>query len=727
MPSKHTAPTRQVMAAAAVANAPINEAEAYGVSLAPANPPDGDLFWQVINIRHLSADENRGKHNIYVRALDEQGMRARNPALRATYTWIGRRAEEEAPPRPLDKGDADIGHADIDVNEGQHIAVWLEGDGLPSDRVVNLHTDHEASEKTSNGQDGNTRFHHSFLVTFQRTRQAALPPGGGEAPPPTPVATGIDDAAYVRDADPVEDGAVLQPGARFTKRWVLRNTGETTWGEGYRLVHTAGERLGAPAAAPVPVTPPGAEATLAVEFVTHASSTELRSDWRLANPAGVQFGPPVWAIVYAPADTGDLAATFPPPAAQRIDAERIIDFSAKAAALFWNRYGGLILDECARLRIDPADAVGVLVTESAGQPFGAEGRMLIRFENHLFWRFWGEANPTIFNQHFAFDPQVTWQGHRWSPDGVTWLSCHVDNAQEWQVFELARRLDEHAAIQSISMGAAQIMGFNHASIGYPTPQTMFAAFEHDAGAQLRALFRFMEVNNLVDAVRAKEYRRFALAYNGSGQPDFYAGKMREYAAAFAALRPAAMSATGVALDEQLASPPATPQPTSPTPGVPLAKADPQLYAAWRTHIENGFKNNEIMFGRVLEAFMNPYWTTVWMYRILFGVGVAAFVVAALIALLQNNVVTTLVFGGLSVAAFLGYFVSRPLQALEENLQFITWLGIIYNSYWTTLVQSQDPDAYIDEVKQATDDTIGRIKDLMYKHTERSGARPNVKE
>ena len=150
--------------------------------------------------------------------------------------------------------------------------------------------------------------------------------------------------------------------------------------------------------------------------------------------------------------------------------------------------------------------------------------------------------------------------------------------------------------------------------------------------------------------------------------------------------------------------------------MPLAKADPQLYAAWRTHIENGFKNNEIKFGRVLEAFMNPYWTTVWMYRILFGVGVAAFVVAALIALLQNNVVTTLVFGGLSVAAFLGYFVSRPLQALEENLQFITWLGIIYNSYWTTLVQSQDPDAYIDEVKQATDDTIGRIKDLMDKHT-----------
>ena len=169
-------------------------------------------------------------------------------------------------------------------------------------------------------------------------------------------------------------------------------------------------------------------------------------------------------------------------------------------------------------------------------------------------------------------------------------------------------------------------------------------------------------------------------------------------------------------------------PPSPKPGVPLAEADPQLYAAWRRHIESGFKNNEIMFQRILDAFINPYWTTVWMYRILFGVGIAAFVVAALLALFQeDSTVSTLIFGGLSVAAFLGYFISRPLQALEENLQFITWLGIIYNSYWTTLVQSQDPDTYTEVVKQATDEAITRIQALSDKHAQRSGARPNIKE
>ena len=313
MPTKRTASATTPLPAAAARGAAVNEAEAYGVRLAPATVPADTLYWQAINVRHLSADENRGKHNVYVRALDENGQRDRNPALRAAYTWEGRQPEENAPPRALDKGDADIGHADIDVYKGQHIEVWLEGDGLPSDHVLNLHTEHEGAEKTSDGEDGNYRYHHSFLVTFQRTRHAAPPTdGGGETAPvpgkpdsgqpasaggettPTPsepaggapVATGVNNAAYVRDADHVEDNSVLKPGERFTKQWVLRNTGTTTWGAGYQLVHIAGERLDAPAAVPAPTTPPGADATIAVDFVTHEASTELRSDWRLANPAG---------------------------------------------------------------------------------------------------------------------------------------------------------------------------------------------------------------------------------------------------------------------------------------------------------------------------------------------------------------------------------------------------------------------------------------------------------
>ncbi|MEZ4866960.1 MAG: NBR1-Ig-like domain-containing protein [Caldilineaceae bacterium] len=169
----------------------------------------------------------------------------------------------------------------------------------------------------------------------------------------------------------------------------------------------------------------------------------------------------------------------------------------------------------------------------------------------------------------------------------------------------------------------------------------------------------------------------------------------------------------------------SPMPASPIPGTPLAEADPELYAAWREHMHRGFENNQTMFEQVLTAFMNPYWTTVWMYRILFGVGVAAFVVAALVALLGQGALNTAIFGGLSVAAFVGYFLNRPLQALEENLQFITWLGVIYNTYWTRLAYIQKLETVQEDLEATTDDTIAKIKELMDKHTERNSSRPVI--
>ncbi len=169
----------------------------------------------------------------------------------------------------------------------------------------------------------------------------------------------------------------------------------------------------------------------------------------------------------------------------------------------------------------------------------------------------------------------------------------------------------------------------------------------------------------------------------------------------------------------------SPMPKSPIPGTPLATADPELYAAWRDHMRRGFENNQVMFEQVLTGFMNPYWTTVWMYRILFGIGVAAFVVAALVAVLTQGPILTGIFGGLSVAAFLGYFLNRPLQALEENLQFITWLGVIYNSYWTRLAYTTDLETVQEELEATTNDTIAKIKELMDKHAERNASRPVI--
>lgn len=169
-----------------------------------------------------------------------------------------------------------------------------------------------------------------------------------------------------------------------------------------------------------------------------------------------------------------------------------------------------------------------------------------------------------------------------------------------------------------------------------------------------------------------------------------------------------------------------PMPPSSDPDQPLITADPELYAAWREHMQRGFEHNQIMFDQILNGFMNPYWTTVWMYRILFGVGVGAFVMAAILAVLGRGDVAVGIFGGLSIAAFLAYFVNHPLRALEENLQFITWLGVIYNSYWTRLAYISNLKTVQKELEDVTKDTVAQIDALMDKHAQRNANRTSLK-
>jgi hypothetical protein len=80
-------------------------------------------------------------------------------------------------------------------------------------------------------------------------------------------------------------------------------------------------------------------------------------------------------------------------------------------------------------------------------------------------------------------------------------------------------------------------------------------------------------------------------------------------------------------------------------------------------------------------------------------------------------------GGLSVAAFLGYFISRPLRSLEENLEFITWLGMIYSTYWTRVVAANNPGTTQQDLQAATNDAIAALERMIDKHAEMSGKRP----
>ncbi|MFN2201827.1 MAG: N-acetylmuramidase domain-containing protein [Caldilineaceae bacterium] len=373
----------------------------------------------------------------------------------------------------------------------------------------------------------------------------------------------------------------------------------------------------------------------------------------------------------------------------------------------WNEYGSLIETVSEMLGIDPAVAVAVLAVESGGISFMDDGRMRIRFENHIFFEEYGRLNPDEFAKYLRFDVARPWEGHYWrqSPEHA-WRYFHGDHDEEWTVFNMARtKFSPHSAKLSISMGLAQIMGFNHQTVGYDSVEEMFVSFRDSANAQVLGFFDFVRGDPLrVWALQHKDYLAFATSYNGSGQAEHYAALVEDGVNAFARLR----SQPPPKSDDDPPQPELFVPPISPD----LSKTDPELYAAWREHIMQGFKNNQEMFDRILRSFMVPYNSTVRMYRTLFFVGLASFIAAVAMSIWTHDAWFALIFGGMSVASFITFFLSRPLRSLEENLNYITWLGVIYNSYWARLLYALNYETVQADLKEITADFVAQIERLI---------------
>ena len=207
----------------------------------------------------------------------------------------------------------------------------------------------------------------------------------------------------------------------------------------------------------------------------------------------------------------------------------------------WNLQGGLVEAVGNVVEIPAAAAVAVLCVESGGQTSAPDGRMIIRFENHVFFQQWGKANPEPFHVHFYFDPEEPWRRHKFRErPAQDFADFHGDQSQEWRVLALARGLSEPAALRSISMGAPQIMGFNYARIGYDSVREMFEDFQSHPRFQILALFDFIKgpgaTSPLLEALQRRRFDDFAALYNGPGQAAEYSARLQVHFEAFQGLR-----------------------------------------------------------------------------------------------------------------------------------------------------------------------------------------------
>ena len=208
----------------------------------------------------------------------------------------------------------------------------------------------------------------------------------------------------------------------------------------------------------------------------------------------------------------------------------------RVMAGIYNKYGKYLEEKAKELGIPVEAAAAVLKVESGGSGF-VKGRMKIRFENHVFYRYWGKkskANRTRFFRHFKFNKSQTWKGHYFRKSvNERWKYVHANQSREWEVFNFAKTLGGTAAYYSISMGLAQIMGFNYKSAGYSSVQQMFNVMSKSVGGQLDGLFAFVRKNPvLLRAAKRKAWSTFARHYNGSGQVAKYSSRLRVASASY---------------------------------------------------------------------------------------------------------------------------------------------------------------------------------------------------
>ena len=115
---------------------------------------------------------------------------------------------------------------------------------------------------------------------------------------------------------------------------------------------------------------------------------------------------------------------------------------------------------------------------------------------------------------------------------------------------------------------------------------------------------------------------------------------------------------------------------------------------------------------------NSYIILLVMYATLFVVGVSTAVAAIIKGFLATDAsaaVPSLIFAGLSVTSFLTLFIIRPLESLERNTIFSSWVVAALNTYWTQLMYFNNPQTIHTDLKSATEELVSELSALSDKY------------
>lgn len=135
--------------------------------------------------------------------------------------------------------------------------------------------------------------------------------------------------------------------------------------------------------------------------------------------------------------------------------------------------------------------------ESHGSGFFASGEPKILFERHRFYKYtngkYAVSNPDICNKV---------------------RGGYGKESEQHVKLQRASTLYREAALMSCSWGKFQVMGDNWQKLGYKSLQEFINKMYESESGHLDAFVRYIKNFGLLSYIRAKNWAKFALLYNG---------------------------------------------------------------------------------------------------------------------------------------------------------------------------------------------------------------------
>ncbi|KAB2706771.1 hypothetical protein FHW20_003285 [Ochrobactrum intermedium] len=156
-------------------------------------------------------------------------------------------------------------------------------------------------------------------------------------------------------------------------------------------------------------------------------------------------------------------------------------------------------------KIEPAALLAIAEVESGGRALhnvNGGKEPAIRFEGHYFDRRLSGRLREYARSNGLSAPVA---GRIRNPKS---------QGERWLLLERAMGLNKKAALESTSWGLGQVMGAHWGWLGYMTVDDLVAEARGSVAGQARLMLRFIEKAELLEVLKARNWREFARRYNG---------------------------------------------------------------------------------------------------------------------------------------------------------------------------------------------------------------------